>query len=100
MSARRRTISVLVLSVAVVLGACSSDSKTATTTSSAAPRASGPVTVFAAASLTESFDDEQKTLKSEQPGLAITYNFGGSGMLVTQIQQGAPADVIATADPA
>src|SRR5262249_25475898 len=28
----------------------------------------------------------------------VTYNFGGSGTLVTQIQQGAPADVIATAD--
>jgi molybdate transport system substrate-binding protein len=58
------------------------------------------VTVFAAASLTESFNDEQTTLKSEQPGLSITYNFGGSGALVTQIQQGAPADVIATADTA
>jgi molybdate transport system substrate-binding protein len=56
--------------------------------------------VFAAASLTESFNDEQKTLKSEQPSLDITYNFGGSGLLVTQIQQGAPADVIATADTA
>jgi molybdate transport system substrate-binding protein len=106
MRARSRTISVLVLSVAVVLGACSSDSKTATASSSAsaaasaAARASGPATVFAAASLTESFNDEQKTLKSEQRGLAITYNFGGSGMLVTQIQQGAPADVIATADTA
>jgi molybdate transport system substrate-binding protein len=32
--------------------------------------------------------------------LDITYNFGGSGLLVTQIQQGAPDDVIATADTA
>ncbi|MGH9164192.1 MAG: molybdate ABC transporter substrate-binding protein [Acidimicrobiales bacterium] len=59
---------------------------------------SGSVTVFAAASLTESFTDEQTTLKTEAPGLAITYSFAGSGALVTQVQQGAPADVVATAD--
>ncbi|MGI8662156.1 MAG: molybdate ABC transporter substrate-binding protein [Acidimicrobiales bacterium] len=101
---RSRTISVVVLAIAVVLAACGSDSKTATTASSAsssgAPKVSGSVTVFAAASLTESFSDEQTKLKSEQPGLSITYNFAGSGALVTQIQQGAPADVIATADTA
>jgi molybdate transport system substrate-binding protein len=55
-----------------------------------------PVTVFAAASLTESFQDAQARL----PGLDLTYSFAGSGALVTQIQNGAPADVIATADPA
>jgi molybdate transport system substrate-binding protein len=103
---RFRTIAALLLSAAAVLGACGSDHKAATTassasaTASAAATASGPVTVFAAASLTEAFDDEQQTLKTEQPGLDITYSFGGSGALVTQIQQGAPADVIATADAA
>lgn len=51
----------------------------------------GPITVFAAASLTEAFSDLQT-------GLAVTYSFGGSGALATQIQQGAPADVVATAD--
>src|SRR6476646_243984 len=96
MSAGVRTISMLGLAIAVVLGACSSNENAVPVPSSA----SGPVTVFAAASLTESFNDEQTTLKSEQPGLHITYNFGGSGALVTQIQQGAPADVIATADTA
>jgi len=58
------------------------------------------LTVFAAASLTESFNAVQASLKTTDPGLSLTYNFGGSGALVTQIQQGAPADVIATADPA
>jgi len=58
------------------------------------------LTVFAAASLTESFNDLQTALKASDPGLALTYSFGGSGALVTQIQQGAPADVIATADTA
>jgi molybdate transport system substrate-binding protein len=58
------------------------------------------VLVFAAASLTESVTNEKTTLQSEQPALDITLNFAGSGTLVTQIQQGAEADVIATADTA
>jgi len=58
------------------------------------------VTVFAAASLTEPFSDLQARLKTSNPGLALTFSFAGSGALVTQVQQGAPADVIATADPA
>jgi molybdate transport system substrate-binding protein len=61
---------------------------------------SDAVLVFAAASLTEAFSDEQAMLRSEQPGLDVTFNFAGSGTLVTQIEQGAPADVIATADTA
>jgi molybdate transport system substrate-binding protein len=78
---------------------CSSDNKTnATAASSSQAKASGKITVFGAASLTEAFTDTQTALKTEQPDLSITYNFGGSGTLVTQIQQGAPADVIATAD--
>ncbi|HVE30155.1 MAG TPA: substrate-binding domain-containing protein, partial [Mycobacteriales bacterium] len=55
---------------------------------------SGTVTVFAAASLTESFNDLQASLKTSDPDLTVTYNFGGSGALATQIQQGPPADVI------
>jgi len=61
---------------------------------------SGSVVVFAAASLTESFGELQTALKSSTPGLSVTYSFAGSGALVTQVQQGAPADVIATADTA
>jgi molybdate transport system substrate-binding protein len=58
----------------------------------------GPLTVFAAASLTESFNDAKATLQSAHPGLSITYSFAGSQQLVAQIRNGAPADVIATAD--
>src|SRR4051794_22288018 len=87
----------------LVLAACGSDSaapRAAASSSAGTLTASGPVTVFAAASLTESFNNEKTTLQTEQPGLSVTYNFAGSGTLVTQIQQGAPADVIATADTA
>jgi molybdate transport system substrate-binding protein len=55
---------------------------------------------LAAASLTESFTDLQGRLKTSGPGLSVTYSFAGSGALVTQVEQGAPADVIATADTA
>ena len=60
---------------------------------------SGSLTVFAAASLTEAFQDEQQTLIGKYQSLHLTYSFSGSGTLVTQILAGAPADVIATADP-
>jgi molybdate transport system substrate-binding protein len=69
------------------------------TTSTAAAPASGSLTVFAAASLTEAFQDEQQTLIGKYPSLHLTYSFLGSGTLVTQIEAGAPADIISTADP-
>jgi molybdate transport system substrate-binding protein len=58
----------------------------------------GPLTVLAAASLTEAFNDTKTTLEREHAGLHITYSFAGSQALVTQIVNGAPADVVATAD--
>ena len=84
------------------VAACSSDStapKTvASSSGSKAAPASGPVLVFAAASLTEAFTEERDVLRSELPDLTVTLNFAASGTLVTQIQQGATADVVATAD--
>lgn len=60
--------------------------------------ATGDLTVFAAASLTEPFTDLQAAQKVSNPSLSITYSFAGSGALGAQIENGAPADVIATAD--
>lgn len=64
-------------------------STSAPTTSTAAGGGAQP-TVFAAASLTKVFPEIDPT---------ATYTFGGSGMLETQIEQGAPADVFAAASP-
>jgi molybdate transport system substrate-binding protein len=94
MSRGMRIVSAVAMGLLLVLAACGSDSK------SSAAGATGSLTVFAAASLTEAFTDEQATLKTSDPDLSLTYSFAGSGALVTQIQQGAPADVIATADTA
>lgn len=58
----------------------------------------GTLTVFAAASLTESFTAIGKHLGSRHPGLRMLFNFAGSQALRTQIEQGALADVFASAD--
>ncbi|MFG2000258.1 molybdate ABC transporter substrate-binding protein [Spirillospora sp. NPDC048911] len=58
------------------------------------------VTVFAAASLTESFTSLGKTFEASHQGVKVRFNFGGSSGLAQQIGQGAPADVFASASPA
>ncbi|HEX3623466.1 MAG TPA: molybdate ABC transporter substrate-binding protein [Acidimicrobiales bacterium] len=83
----------------VALTGCGS-ATTPTPPSAPAVRATGSVTVFAAASLTEAFQDVQAGLRTSDPALFLTYDFAGSGALVAEIQQGAPADVVATADTA
>ena len=54
--------------------------------------------VSAAASLTESFKELGKAYEAKTPGMKIRGNFGGSGTLLQQIVQGAPADIFVSAD--
>src|SRR3954449_13590071 len=61
---------------------------------------SGTLTVFAAASLTDVFTQLGKELEHQQPGLDVQFNFAGSSALATQVTQGAPADVFASANEA
>ena len=94
----------------VALVACSSSKSSAPATNAAAapttaapapttaPALSGSLNVFAAASLTGAFNAAKTSLATSEPGLSLTFNFAGSNTLVTQIQQGAPADVFASAD--
>lgn len=58
------------------------------------------ITVFAASSLTGTFTDLGADFEASHPGVAVDFNFAGSSDLVAQIQQGAPADVFASADEA
>jgi molybdate transport system substrate-binding protein len=60
--------------------------------------ATSVVNVFAAASLTESFTGLARAFESGHPGTTVRLDFGGSPTLVQQIEQGAPADVFASAD--
>jgi molybdate transport system substrate-binding protein len=89
-----------VVTAAVLLAACSSDSSTKASSNSTttAAKITGNVNVFAAASLTGAFNGARTKLTTAHPGLNLTYSFAGSNGLVAQIQQGAPADVFASAD--
>ncbi|MEY2568824.1 MAG: molybdate transport system substrate-binding protein [Actinomycetota bacterium] len=87
-----------VLAVLLLLGACGNDSGPAATAPRQADALTGSLTVFAAASLTEAFTDAKATMERGHTGLTITYNFAGSQALAQQITDGAPADVVATAD--
>lgn len=75
------------LAVALV-SACGSSSASASTT----------LTVYAASSLTESFNAVGAAFHSAHPDIAVRFNFAGSPTLVTQIENGAQADVFASAD--
>jgi len=58
------------------------------------------LTVFAAASLTSSFEQLGESFEKSHEGVQVDFNFAGSSDLVAQVQSGAPADVFASADEA
>lgn len=75
------------------LAACGSDRP-----SDAAAQKSTTLTVYAAASLKDTFTEIGKEFEAEHKGVKVQFSFAGSSDLVAQIQQGAPADVFASAD--
>jgi molybdate transport system substrate-binding protein len=102
--AARRPLQVAGVSVAALLAlsACSSSDDSAAASddpSSASAKLSGTVTVFAAASLKESFTTLGKEFEEKYPGTKVTFSFGGSDSLAASITGGAPADVFASASP-
>lgn len=94
----------ILLALAFGVAGCSSDDDAATsdstTTTAADPKATGAITVSAAASLTEAFTTIKEDFVTANPDATVTINFGASGQLATQIQGGAPVDVAAFADEA
>jgi molybdate transport system substrate-binding protein len=58
------------------------------------------LTVYAASSLTSTFTELGKRFEASHDGVKVNFSFGGSSDLVAQIDQGAPADVFASADTA
>ncbi|SHH85869.1 molybdate ABC transporter substrate-binding protein [Streptomyces sp. 3214.6] len=89
----------------LALSACSSSDSDSSAKSgsaasaSASDKLSGTVTVFAAASLKESFTTLGKEFEKAHPGTKVTFSFGGSDSLAASITAGAPADVFASASP-
>jgi molybdate transport system substrate-binding protein len=94
--AHRRIGAPFITSVAVlVLAACGGPPQSA---SSSTP--SNTITVAAAASLTEAFTQIGKEFEATKPGTTVIFSFGSSSTLATQIEEGAPVDVFAAANPA
>jgi molybdate transport system substrate-binding protein len=85
----------LALALAVATLGCSSSSVSSPTNEP--PPLSGTITVSAASSLTTVFTTLATTFEGAHHGTAVTFNFGSSGALATQIVQGASADVFASA---
>jgi len=60
----------------------------------------GSITVFAAASLSDAFTEAGKAFEAANPGTKVAFSFGASSTLAVQINEGAPANVFASADGA
>lgn len=71
-----------------------------TITPSSSGQLSGEVVVFAASSLTDAFQEIGTNFQQAHPNVKVTFNFGASSQLATQLGQGASADVFASADTA
>jgi molybdate transport system substrate-binding protein len=98
MLCRRNSLAVILLLVVLGLGLAASCGGSAGGSSSSG----SPVTinVFAASSLTDAFTKLGAQFTQSHPGVKVVFSFAGSQSLVAQIQQGAPADVFASADVA
>jgi molybdate transport system substrate-binding protein len=92
---RRFAVIAAVLAAAAAAGCSSSTSSP----SAGSSPSTGTITVFAAASLTESFTQLGKQFEAAHPGDTVKFSFGPSSGLATQITSGAPADVFASAAP-
>ncbi len=101
MSRRALLVTVLVF-LALLIAACSSPTASAPTTppatAASAPNGRTTLTVLAAASLTDSYQEIGKAFQTAHPGVNVNFSFAGSQQLRTQIEQGAKADVFASAD--
>ncbi|MDJ0338466.1 molybdate ABC transporter substrate-binding protein [Cryobacterium sp. PH31-O1] len=84
----------------VLLAACTTPNATIARTDAGSPDAKGPqtLTIYAAASLSGVFDKLAAQLEADNSSITVETNYDGSSTLVTQITEGAPADVFASAD--
>jgi molybdate transport system substrate-binding protein len=99
---RRAALVIVALLAALgLLAGCGSDSTSSSATTTApTQQVTGTVTVFAAASLKEAFTEAAAAFEDANPDADVTLNFAASSALAQQINEGAPADVFASADTA
>jgi molybdate transport system substrate-binding protein len=93
----KKEIAVVLAALALVAG-CSSGNSNGSSGGSGGGGGSKTLTVFAASSLTETFGSLAKTFEKQHPGVHVKFSFDSSATLAEQVNQGAPADVLATAD--
>ncbi len=96
MSARSATLAVAVLLLATA--ACGGDDGDEGDSEAAGGSSDTTLTILAASSLTNAFGELEKTYESDHSGVDVQLSFDSSSTLAEQVVQGAPADVLATAD--
>ena len=92
---RRAAVAAVSLLSVVSLAACGGG---ASNSSTGAEKATGKVTVLAAASLQDAFEEIEKSVEKDNPGMDVSFDFQGSQDLVTSLSGGNSADVLATAN--
>lgn len=97
---KRQITSLLLIGLLIAVAGCTPSATPTelpqpTTTTAPEP---ATLTVFAAASLTDAFNEIKDDFEAAHPGVTIVYNFGASNALAQQLGQGAPADVFASAN--
>lgn len=90
---------VAAMALALGVSACGSNGNPKTADTDSKESTTTELTVFAAKSLTKAFTQINEDLfQSEHPEISVTFSFDGSNTLVKQIAEGAPVDILATAD--
>ena len=89
---------VLAVTLGLLLSACAPAQTPATVAPAASAAAGLKLTVFAASSLTDAFNEIGQAFGAEHSGVTVEFNFAGSQQLRTQLEQGATADVFASAN--
>lgn len=91
-----KSVAAVFAALALTLAGCSSSNGSGSTTATSAPPRT--LTVFAAASMTSTFNDLGKDFQQQNPGVTVTFNYAGSQALAQQLTNGASADVFASAN--
>ncbi|AYG02805.1 molybdate ABC transporter substrate-binding protein [Gryllotalpicola protaetiae] len=98
----RVALAAAAIGAALLLAGCAGSGSGASPSSAPAKTSAPPtpqtLTVFAATSLTATFNTLGKAFEDANPGVTVQYSYNGTSTLVTQLSQGAPADILASAD--
>jgi len=98
---RRAAAALALAATALTLASCATDATDNTPPPADTNALTGNLTIYAAASLRASFDEIATAFEAENPGVSIEPIVSdGSSTLLTQLSEGAPADIFASADAA